>query len=344
VLAQIAVAWTATCGTVVATSDTTARYTAPTRGPCTVTATAGGKSGQATVNVVGASVVAGIPFGPFSGFDGTAWEANLAPFTLTQDSYQPENLLARIAAARKAGRSLMLALTGGSHELYLTNGTFDPAKWAARLQTFNSGELRNAVASAVADGVIVGGVVMDEPNVSGLGDGNSWGVPGTMTKARVDSLCMLQKAVFPTLPAGVQHIWTWEQTKGYKVCDFLNTQWGDRQGAPVAFRDAAVAMATRDGHALILAFNLLNGGPQDKDGVWDCTGPGQAGTGTFSPNCRMAAATITAVGQLFAGSGICALVTWRYDGAAMSRADNQAAFTAVRDSAGRVPRKACRRT
>ncbi len=343
-LLQVVVAWAATCGTLVPVNDSQARYTAPSQGPCTITATAGGKSGKATVTVAAASgTLAGIPFGPFSGFDGTAWEPNMAPFTLTQDSYQPDNLQARIAAARKAGRTLMLALTGGSHDLYLTNGVFDPAKWAAKLQTFNSTDLRNAVAAGVADGVIVGGVVMDEPNVSGTGDGNTWGPPGTMTKARVDSLCLLQRAQFPTLPAGVQHTWTWNSTTSYRTCDFLTTQWADRLGSAVAFRDGALQMAQRDRHALILAFNLLNGGVQDRDGVWDCVGAGQAGPGTYSPNCRMTAANVKRVGLVFSGAG-CAVVTWRYDGVAMARTDNQAAFTAVRDSLARLPRKGCVRT
>ena len=63
---------------------------------------------------------------------------------------------------------------------------------------------------------------MDEPNVSGGGDGNTWGPPGTMTKARVDSLCADTKAMFPTLPVGVQHRYdVFEPTKSYRVCDFV---------------------------------------------------------------------------------------------------------------------------
>ena len=171
---------------------------------------------------------------------------------------------------------MLIAMTGGAHDNYLTFGVFDRSKWDGRMDGFNSSAIKSAVAGAVADGTIIGNVVMDEPNVSGSGDGNTWGPPGTMTKARVDSLCGYVKELFPTLPAGVQHRHDiFEPTKGYRVCDFVASQYSSR----VRRRDLVPRFglwrwrgvtATRSCSAM----NILNGGEQDKDGVYDCTGPG----------------------------------------------------------------------
>ncbi len=184
-----------------------------------------------------------------------------------------------------------------------------------RLRQFNTAAIKDAVARGVADGTIIGATVMDEPYVSGGADGRAnWG-PGTMTKARVDSLCGEVKRLFPTLPAGAEHQHDkFEPTKGYRVCDFIVDQYDHRRGDITAFRDAGLAMARRDGHAVLCSLNVLDGGVQDRDGTFDCTGPGQAGPGTFSPNCRMTPEQVRAWGLTLGPVG-CGLFMWRSDAA-----------------------------
>lgn len=89
---------------------------------------------------------------------------------------------------------------------------------------------------------------MDEPHVTGLGDGNTWGPSGTMTKARVDEMCGYVKANFPTMPVGVvhQHM-AFEPDKSYRVCGFIVSQYSHRYGDVTKFRDDALAMGRRDG-------------------------------------------------------------------------------------------------
>jgi hypothetical protein len=337
----VAVVFSATGGTITPNGLYTAGQTT---GSFKIIATSNGVSDTAVVTLTPALAsggAVGIPFGPYNGWsETTTLQANSGSFTLSMDGYTASTLVDRIAAARTMKRRLVLAMTGGAHENYLTNGVFDRAKWKAKQDTYNTPEIRAAVAAAVADGTVIGESVMDEPNVSGLGDGNSWGPVGTMTKARVDSLCGYVQQMFPTLPVGVAHRHdVFEPTKSYRVCDFILTQYSERAGSVTAFRDGALQMAARDGHAIMFAMNLLNGGKQDLDGTWDCTGTG--GLGSRSPNCRMTAQQVHDWG-ITLGSAGCGMVTWRYDAAFMANSDNLQSFKDVATRLATLPGKSCR--
>ena len=101
-------------------------------------------------------------------------------------------------------------------------------------------------------------------------------------------------------------------------------------------------MARRDHHAVLFSLNVLNGGVQDKDGTYDCTGAGQAGKGTYSPNCRMTPSQLRDWGLALGPSG-CGLFMWRYDDAYATNYDNQAAFKDVATGMKAATARACRR-
>jgi hypothetical protein len=281
----------------------------------------------------------GLPFGPTGLLDGTQ---DVAPFTMGNQAASPSSIVTLIRDARARGARVMLNMTGGSHTNYLTNGVFDRAKWNARMDAYNTSTIRQAVAAAVADGVIVGNSVMDEPHVSGGGDGNTWGPPGTMTKAIVDDMCGYVKRIFPTLPVGVAHRHDkFEPTKSYRVCEFIISQYSSRIGSVTTFRDAGLALARRDGHAIMFSMNILNGGTQDTDGTWDCAGTG--GKGTFAPSCRMTPQQIRDFGRALGPAG-CGLAMWRYDASFISYTENLRAFRDVAALLATQPGKACRRS
>lgn len=346
----VQVAFNATGGTITSSG----LYTAGSSGGTyRVVAASGGLSDTAVVTLAttsasGTTGSAGIPFGPWNSWDGTTLQPNTSLFTLNQESYSASNIVTRIDAARAKGLRLMLAMTGGKHSNYMSiiDGVyqFDRSMWEAKMDTYNTPTIRDAVAKAVADGTIIGASVMDEPQVSGGGDGNTWGPKGTMTKARVDSLCGYVKTIFPTLPAGVVHRHDiFEPTKSYRVCDFIVSQYSTRLGSVTDFRDSGVALAKRDGHAIAFSMNILNGGVQDKDGVYDCTGPGQAGIGTYSPNCRMTPQQVKDYGLVLGPAG-CGLLMWRYDSAFMASTANQDAFRDVASRLASLGGRACRRS
>jgi hypothetical protein len=300
----------------------------------TLASTSGGETPPPDETALGA----GIPFGP-SGMTGGPTE--VAPFTMTLRGVTPASVVATLREARSAGTRLILNMTGGRHEKYMTDGAFDYSKWVAAMDGYKSDAIRDAVAQAVADGTIVGNSVMDEPHVSGGGDGNTWGPEGTMTKARVDQMCAYVKGIFPTLPTGVAHRHdVFEPTKSYRVCDFIISQYSSRLGSVTQFRDAGLALARRDGHAIVFGMNILNGGTQDKDGVYDCDGTG--GMGTYEPNCRMTPTQIREIGLTLGPAG-CALTMWRYDETFIQKTENQRAFGDIGARLSSLAGKACRR-
>ena len=339
------VVFTATGGTVTSGGLFTAGSSA---GSFRVIASIDGLADTSSVTItvpLGTTTPTGIPFGAFNAWDVTTLKPYNDVFTATVGPVNATIILDLIAAARTKHIKLILAMTGGSHDNYMStiNGVyqFDMAKWKARMQTYNTSAIKTAVASAVADGTIIGNFVMDEPNVTGAGDGNTWGPAGTMTKIRVDSLCGYVKGLFPALPVGVAHGHdTFEPANSYLVCEFLLDQYAWRKGDVTTFRDNGLALARRDGMSILFSVNLLNGGVTDRDGIWDCTGTG--GMGTYAPNCRMTAQQVRDWGILLGSAG-CALSMWRYDDAFVLNADNQQAFNDVRSRLATLPGKSCRR-
>jgi hypothetical protein len=190
----------------------------------------------------------------------------------------------------------------------------------------------------VADGTVIGNSVMDEPQQSGT-DSKDWGPPGTMTKARVDELCGYVQGIFPTLPVGVGHDHSaFQPASSYTVCEFFMPQYAARKGSVTAWRDAALAMAQRDGLAVVFSMNLLNGGVQDKTGAWDC--PGTGGLGDRAPNCRMTPAQVRDFGLTLGPSG-CAMLTWKYDSDFAAKLENQEAFSTIAVALAALPRPRC---
>jgi hypothetical protein len=327
-------------------------YTAgSTAGTYRVIATAGSLADTSSLKVsapLGSGTPTGLPFGPSQQMVRTG--GIVAPFNMTADGgYSPLNTVSRINAARAGGYKLLLQMPSGSHHdetsplLSVIDGVlqFDEGKWRAKVDRLNTPEIRQAVADGVRDGVIIGNVVMDEPQVVGGGDGNTWGPRGTMTKLRVDGLCSYIKQIFPTLPVGVFHQHnTFEPDKSYQVCEFIVDQYNHRRGDVRTFRDDGLALARRDGHAIMFSLNILNGGVQDKDGTWDCVGTG--GKGTYAPNCRMTPEQVREYGLTLGPVG-CGLFMWRYDDAFIRDPANQPAFKDIAAKMASMPAKPCTR-
>ncbi|HKU63246.1 MAG TPA: hypothetical protein VJQ44_18745 [Gemmatimonadales bacterium] len=255
-------------------------------------------------------------------------------YDLAHEGVRAGGIIQRIADARARHVRLLLNMTGG-HDPYMStiDGVlqFDMQKWRDSMRTYNSADIKDAVAKAVADGVIIGNSVMDEPHVIGLGDGNTWGPAGTMTKARVDSMCAYVKTIFPTMPVGVVHQHqNFEPTKSYRVCEFLVDQYQQSFGDVTAWRDAGLAMGQRDNMRILFGANELNGGPKDKDGTWDCKDQGGL-KGQYSPLCQIPPDSLKRWYPILARGG-CGFRIWRWDAVRLSTTTYREAHEAVRDS------------
>jgi hypothetical protein len=328
------VVFTATGGTITRDGLYTAGSTA---GSYRVVATAGSVADTSTISVtvpLASGPEAGVPYGSFNGFGSpTALKLNTGAFTMSHDATTALNIIDHISAARRMGIRLSLALVGGGTSQYLTNGVWDKTKWTARLQTYNTPAIRQAVAEAVNDGTVIMGNVMDEPF------NRKWGPEGTLTKAIVDGMCADVKAVFPTLPVGVTHDQdAFEPTKSYRVCDYILSQYRYNKGDVTQFRDAGLALARRDGHSIAFSINLLDGGYK----IPGCPVPETGGPGTYGGNCRMTAAQVREYARVLGPAG-CAMFMWRYESSFMANPDNIQAFRDVAAALASAQRKSCRR-
>jgi hypothetical protein len=279
---------------------------------------------------------AGLPFGPTN-----LWatvntvEMGPAPFTLSLESVSPNTIVPHVNAARSKRQRLVLAMTGGSASDYKTGGKFDLSKWKRRMNSFKTSTIRNAVANAVSDGTIVGNVMMDEPETP------NWG--GNISKSLLDNMAGYAKAIFPTLPMGVQvgpPGYRWHASERFHKVDFVRYQynWWVTSGNVTAWRSAVLDQAHRDGVRPAFSLNVLDGGTKRRDGSWTCA----YGRGTYRPNCRMSPTQVRDWGRALGPSG-CLLLMWRYDDAFMSKSANRDAFRSVASLLGSQPRRNCRR-
>lgn len=293
-------------------------------------------------------VILGVFYGPTAAFDKTP---PLTPFNASggESTARPKWLLDEIARARNLKAPFIAALPCGSHNqsnlgncLTLVNGvaTFSQQRFDSALALFNTPEIKAAVAQAVKDTILLGVNIMDEPWVSGGGDGNTWGPPGTMTRARVDSLCAKAKATLgQTVPVGTSDQTKWQRTGTWKVCDIGIAQYSYRFGNVVAWRDSILAISTAQKYGSVFSINWINGGTQDRNGAWDCPGSVK---GQRSPNCQMTPAQLDTT-SAFLPQKTCGVYTmWRYDQARMALPGYPAAFTLQAEHAKKLPRVLCK--
>lgn len=334
-LFQLAVLYTATCGTITQAGA----YTAPSVGPCKVIARDGALADTALVTVVAQGTTpTGVPFGPFAFWSSnTTVYAGPAPFTASIGQNNPGGIVAQITAARTMGLHLVLCLAGCAHAPVTTNGAFDLVKWKAAVALYNTAAIRTAITQAVADGTVLGNGLMDEP------EHFTWG--GVPTKAMLDGMATYARQFFPTLPMGVHTGpggYKWRASEHYATLDFVANQYEWRAGPITTWLAAVRAQNAPDSVALAFSMNALAGGVQDRDGVWSCDGPGQAGLSLQSPWCRAPADSVRAWGRYLGPQG-CFMVMWTYEATYFDRADNQSAFRDIAASLAVAPRKSCRR-
>jgi hypothetical protein len=336
----VAVKFTATGGTVTTTGLYTAGSAAGTYRIIASTGTLADTSVITLNKPLGSGSPLGVPFGPYNTWDNLEFVPNSEIFNLATGNFHAYNIVDRINIARSKGVKQLTNMTGGGRFNYLTDGVFDMAKWKAKMDTYNTATIRSAVAAAVSDGTVVGNSVMDEPyNTGGPGnEANSWGPAGTMYKARTDTLCGYVKAMFPTLPVGVFHDYTREADKSYRVCEFIVSQYRAAKGPITTYRDGALAVAQRGGHAIAFSLNILDGGTR----IEGCPIPQTGGPGTYAPNCRMTPQQIKDWGVILGTAG-CALLMWRYDAAMMADPAYKEAFKYVADRLAALPAKSCAR-
>ncbi|MGH7579625.1 MAG: hypothetical protein ACREM9_05595 [Gemmatimonadales bacterium] len=271
---------------------------------------------------------------PMGIFGLLSYDVDPRHYTMAVDGYSAGNVVSRIAQARQMKISLFMNMTGGDHGKYMTDGVFDMSKWRAKMDTYNTPEIRAAIADAVADGIIVGNSVMDEP--ANTSPSNSWGPEGTMTKERVDGMCRYVKDMFPTLPVGVLHDHRiFEPSKGYQHCEFLVSQYRLSKGDVRDFRDGGLAFVNRYNMSIIFSVNVLHGGTPGTD----CEKWGDDPRGIL---CPVSSSQLRDWGTILGTQG-CAFMMWMYEAEYIEKPEIQAALGDVAGELAKKPRRSCAR-
>ncbi len=259
----------------------------------TVTDNDGNASSTPYTQVVSVSAGGlGVPFIVFEGWGLTSPKQHTESLSGSVHAEQPENIVARLRAARLLGQKFELMLCSGTHTLYMTNGQFDRSKWSARLQRFNTPAIRTEMEIARAAGVVLGLNIMDEPQ------SRSWRVPAGpsgITRAVLNSMAAEVKSIFGSLmPVGCHVTSNYRPSDGpYTSLDYIGTQFiqgwedfGDQiddgyPGTVQGWRDWAIQNAFDDGKKVLLSLNILNGGAAFDE--LTCAEPPTGGISPSSP-------------------------------------------------------------
>jgi hypothetical protein len=225
--------------------------------------------------------------------------------------------------ARRTGTRILVVM-GGSESAYQdAQGHFSMAKWKKRIDRFKHVEM----ASYVADGTIIGHLIMDEPE-----DPTNWSGK-LVTHAEIEEMARYSKERWPTMPAIIRG-WP-EYLKGYpfRNLDAAWAQWHFRFGDIRPFIESNVRDAKASNLALIMSLNLLSGG-----------GPDHGLYGYHFERYAMNPSQLrTWGGALMDEPYICAMLNWEYNEAYFSRPDIRGVLKDLAERARNRPKKTCRR-
>lgn len=266
----------------------------------------------------------GVPFGPVDLFQ-SWYEPAASGFAGTLTYASPWGIIPLLNTMRAHGVRGFLKMTGESHETYKTNDRFDFEKWKQATSRYDTPEIRAAVATAVAEGTLLGYSMLDEASRF------SWN--GSLDKAMIDRMAAYSKSIFPTLPTGVVVPYGWRPDERYQVLDVLISQTWKPTKTPAQYRDEAVAAARLNGVALAIAVNILAGPQKTK-----CEKRPRGSTCMMTPDdIRKWAVTM--------GSDpyICAVFMWRYDKAVWEMPKYVTAFKDASAQLADGPPPNCRR-
>ena len=281
--------------------------------------TAAHSCGGITGGSSGTPVHEGIAFGP----------ATLPPSKFTSPfgatiytATDPVCLALHLAAARRVNARLFISFTGNETHMVDANG-FSMTLWKQRVDRFRNVPMD----SYVADGTILGHMIMDEPS-----DPTNWGGK-VVTQAQIEEMARYSKEIWPTMPTMIR-TWPYYLKGGqYPHLDAVRFHYLDRWKPLDDFLAKNMQDARDLGLAIVGGLNVLNGGAKDS-GI-----PGRA-----SNKFGMNADEIREWGSRFLDEpDLCAFILWEWDDKYFARADIKAAIDELAAKAAAHPKHECRR-
>lgn len=258
----------------------------------------------------------GLPFGPsevparlFAEFSATAYLATA-----------PDKLIRDLEAARGKSARLFISFTGSDVFNRDENG-FSLAKWTQRMDRFLGVDLT----PYIADGTIVGHLILDEPQ-----DKSNWN-GHRVSQADIEAMAKHSKEVWPAMPTVIRVFPDYLQGYQYPHLDALRIQYLHRFGSIEDFIATHIQGAKALGLKIIGGLNLLSGG-SGASGI-----PG-ARHGMYA----MSADEIRSWGGRFLSEPyLCGFLMWEYDSTYFSRPDIQGAMSELAQKARSLPNQTC---
>jgi hypothetical protein len=266
----------------------------------------------------------GIPFGPYfvpPNLYGTEYTGTYRP------RQTPATLLSDLEAARRTNTRVILNLTGNEHGFADDNG-FNFELWKRRIEGFRGLDF----SSYIADGTVVGHLILDEPQDRSNWHGN------VVTPAQIDELARYSKELWPGMPTIVR---AWPDYLIGHTYQYLDATWAQycphcgnsKYRLPIeAFITQMVRDARGVGLGLVGGLNVLDGG-SGSSGI-----PGHK-----DDKFAMSANEIRTWGAAYlAEPYICGFLMWEYEEGYFSRPDIKEVIAELKEKATNRPKKECR--
>ncbi|HEU4954392.1 MAG TPA: hypothetical protein VFT28_07470 [Gemmatimonadales bacterium] len=260
----------------------------------------------------------GIAFGPTH-----VPPAKFGSFTGTQiTATHSACLLADLEKARRASARVFISFTGNSQWNRDENG-FSLTKWKQRVDRFRDVDLT----PYIADGTILGHLVLDEPN-----DPHEWN-GNTVSLADIEEMARYSKEVWPTMTTFVRAFPDYLKGGRFPHLDALWFQYLDRWAPLDQFIAKHFKEAESLGLKVVTGLNVINGGSKSS-GI-----PGRR----RGKNAMSADEVRAWGGALLGQSNLCAFLLWEYDEAYLARPDIAPALEDLAAKARSYPTGDCRR-
>ncbi len=315
---QLAIVWTATCGSVQPTMGSRVTYTAPLtgRGPCVVTASAGGRSASATVTLASADIVGGIAMGlsqwPLAMYGQSPITGAMQPVTL-------DSALRYVQTAAQRGVRLFLV----PPRRYLTatgKGTGLFVLDSAKRYTDRLALVLPPDTLAKYRATLLGMNLADDYLAV-----DSWGGVA-VTQLQIAAWAAYAGGKLPGLPLGIRVTPDWAAKEPLLVplLDYAWAQYHTKKGTQADYYGQAATLAASLGLRLVVGVN-----------VEDCAG---GSTPPCTPGELLNYGTMA-----LRHPASCAFVNWRYDEATFADSAVRAAWDSLGRLAQTVPSRECRR-
>jgi hypothetical protein len=257
----------------------------------------------------------GIGFGPTA----SPWELYGPIYSGSNQNGQPDNVLANLAAARRASARITISFTGNEQYNRDENG-FSLAKWKQRVDRFRGMNFD----SYIADGTLLGHLILDEPSDPGNWSGK------IVPQADIEAMAKYSREIWPNLTVIIRAWPDYLEGGSYPNLDATWIQYHERFGDIENFISKRLHTAHDLGLTVVGGLNVINGG-----------GP-NSGMPSYSTGKRaMNATQLRNWGERMMKEDICLFILWEYRESYFSRPDIQEAMEHLADVARGRPKRDC---